>query len=150
MPRRRRSSKPFPTRLFQKAYSKPSSPIWWVYAIQSQQSRPGGKPGFFYVGCTNDPVRRLRQHNGELPGGAKWTSKYRPWQAKALYGPYKGRSQALKAEYALKHGKRGEGRTKWSTLDSKWCRGEGPNHPWVKSPCDDSLFSVESDLGGAE
>lgn len=123
---------------------------FWVYVIQSLQGRPGGKPGFFYVGCTTDPCRRLRQHNGEIRGGGKWTAKWRPFVPRALYGPYKGRPQALKAEYALKHGKRGEGRTKWSTLDSKWCRGEGPNHPWVKNLCADSLFPVDSETGGAE
>ena len=105
--------------------------MWWVYVIQSLQGREGGKPGFYYVGATTDPRRRLRQHNGEISGGAKYTSKYRPWTPRALYGPYKNRSCAQKAEYALKKGKRAKGRTKWTTKDSPWCRGEGASHPWV-------------------
>jgi len=112
---------------------KKPAKLWWVYTIQSQQPR-GNKPGFFYVGCTTEPHRRLREHNGETKGGGKWTRKHRPWIARALYGPYMGRSNAQRAEYALKHGKRGKGRIRWSTLDSEWCRGAGPNHPWVTDP----------------
>ncbi len=107
---------------------------WWVYVLQSEVIRPGGRPGFFYVGCTTEPPRRIRQHNGEIKGGGRWTSKHRPWVPRALYGPYKGQSEAQKAERALKRGKRGRGRTKWSTLDSHWCRGAGPDHPWVNDP----------------
>ena len=105
--------------------------MWWVYAIQSLKGRPGGKAGFYYVGCTTDPSRRLRQHNGDLVGGSKWTAKHRPHVPRALYGPYKNRSCAQRAEYALKKGKRGKGRAKWSTSDSLWCRGLGAEHPWV-------------------
>jgi len=111
---------------------------WWVYVIQSQELRVDrrGKPlpGFHYVGSTTDPSRRIRQHNGEIQGGGKYTSKHRPWEPRALYGPYANRSEALKAEMALKRGKRGTARTRWSTDDSKWCRGEGPSHPWVRDP----------------
>lgn len=119
--------------------------LYWVYVIQSQNFRvakTGRKlPGFFYVGMTTEPARRLREHNGLYangkpgnPKGGKYTSKHRPWVARALYGPYGSRSEALKAEYALKKGKRGSGRTKWSSDDSVLCRGEGANHPWVQDP----------------
>ena len=109
--------------------------MWWVYVIQSQEIRTGKKgnplPGFHYVGCTTDPARRIKQHNGVLVGGGKYTSKHRPWVPRALYGPYNGRSNAMKAEYALKHRKRSTARTRWSASDSPWCRGFGPKDPWV-------------------
>jgi len=53
---------------------------------------------------------------------------------RALYGPFKDKRQALKAEYALKHGKRGEGRCHWTVQDSPLCQGLGADHPWVKDP----------------
>jgi len=104
---------------------------WFVYVIQSQLTRPGGKPGFYYVGATTDPLRRLRQHNGEIKGGGRFTSQHRPWKLKAVFGLYENRSEALKAEYALKHSKRGHSRVEWTPEDSPWCRGLGPNHPWI-------------------
>jgi len=46
----------------------------------------------------------------------------RPWHLVKVYGSYENRSTALKAEYALKHGKRGESRARWSLADSSWYR----------------------------
>jgi len=111
----------------------------WVYVIQSAETRASEKTGRtlegpHYVGMTNDPARRLRQHNREIKGGARATSRHRDWQARALYGPYPNRSEALKAEYALKRGKRGAARCKWTPEDSPYCRGEGVLHPWVADP----------------
>ncbi len=124
--------------------TKPSK-FYWVYVIQSLKPRTDKngrpRPGFFYVGMTTDPARRLREHNGLYangkpgnPNGGKYTSKHRPWEARALYGPYNSRSEALRAEYRLKRQKRGAGRLKWSSKDSPLCRGEGPDHPWIKDP----------------
>lgn len=100
--------------------------VWIVYVIQSLSPRVGKNgrtlPGFFYVGMTNDVNRRLRQHNGELTGGGKYTAKHRPWRLEAAYGPYADRSEALKAEYALKHSKRGIRRVYWQPEESPWCR----------------------------
>ena len=109
---------------------------WSVYVMQSLKPRRGRRgvlPGFFYVGCTTDPLRRLRQHNGEIKGGGKYTAKHRPWVLRAIHGPYKDRSEAQKAEYALKHGKRGKARLEWSEKDSPLCRGLGTGHPDCKS-----------------
>lgn len=109
---------------------------YWVYVLQSQRKRFGkrGKPlkGFHYVGCTTDPARRLRQHNGEIKGGAKYTACHTPWKIKAIYGPYCGRSEAMKAEYKLKHTKRGVARTQWTKEDSPLCRGLGTEDPRVE------------------
>ena len=99
---------------------------WWVYVLHSEK-------GPYYVGSTTDPARRIRQHNGELAGGARCTRANRPWHPAALYGPYKNRSEAFKAERALKKGKRGKNRTRWAPKDSEFCRGLGPEDPWVSS-----------------
>jgi predicted GIY-YIG superfamily endonuclease len=118
--------------------------LFWVYVVQSLQARVGKRgplPGFFYVGMTTEPARRLREHNGLYangkpgnPLGGRYTSKHRPWEARALHGPYYSRSEALRAEYALKRGKRGKARLCWTPSNSLLCRGEGPSHPWVSDP----------------
>lgn len=108
---------------------------WWVYVIQSEAPRfgKGGRPlpGFFYVGASTDPTRRLREHNGEVSGGGRYTSKHRPWRLRAVWGPFAGQSDALRAERALKHGKRGTARLEWTPDDSPWCRGLGVHDPRV-------------------
>jgi len=44
------------------------------------------RPGLLtYVGITNDPARRLRQHNGEIAGGAKYTTRTKGGVWKFLY-----------------------------------------------------------------
>jgi putative endonuclease len=115
-----------------------STSLWYVYVIQSLELRFGKRgrplPGFYYVGCTTFVPRRLRQHNGEIVGGGRYTAKHRPWELRAVWGPFLDQSTALKAERALKKGKRGQSRTQWKPEDSKWCPS-GPNqgtmHPWV-------------------
>ena len=68
-----------------------------VYCLESV-----AKPGRVYVGMTNNMPRRLRQHNGQLQGGARTTKGNRPWrvvyQIKGLT-----KRQAGQLEYALKH-----------------------------------------------
>jgi putative endonuclease len=44
---------------------------WLVYLLQCFD-------GTFYCGSTNNLDRRLAQHNGDIPGGARYTQSRRP------------------------------------------------------------------------
>ena len=46
---------------------------WYVYMLECAD-------GSLYTGVATDIERRLRQHNGELVGGARYTSGRRPVQ----------------------------------------------------------------------
>ena len=69
---------------------------WVVYVLVSESQ------GETYVGITTDLERRLEQHNGEQPGGAKRTTRGRPWEVGARFGPFETRSEAQRVEYAVK------------------------------------------------
>ena len=67
-----------------------------VYIIQNKH--------YTYVGSSNNPKRRLRQHNGEIKGGAKYTlSKGQGWSHILLISGFQNKIQALQFEWALKH-----------------------------------------------
>lgn len=61
-----------------------------------------------YVGMTSDVARRLRQHNGELAGGARYTRVGRPWVIALVMGPYETRSIACCVEWRAKRFKGAE------------------------------------------
>ncbi len=44
---------------------------WWVYLLRCAD-------GSFYTGITTDLARRVREHNGERAGGARYTRGRRP------------------------------------------------------------------------
>ena len=69
---------------------------WYAYILFSQSFHRT------YIGCTVDITRRLRQHNGELRGGAKATRMGRPWIIQSLIGPYATRSEAQIIEARIK------------------------------------------------
>jgi putative endonuclease len=71
-----------------------------------------GARGTTYVGIAVDVARRLRQHDGELVGGARSTRAGRPWHLAAWYGPFPDRSAATKAERRVK-ATRGLARLGW-------------------------------------
>jgi predicted GIY-YIG superfamily endonuclease len=57
-----------------------------------------------YIGASVDPWHRLRQHNGELCGGAKYTRRARPWDLRIVVSGFRDWSEALRFEWAWKHG----------------------------------------------
>ena len=69
--------------------------MWFVYVLVSRAGRT-------YVGVTTDLERRLQQHNGALPGGARATRAHRPWEIGRVEGPLRSRGRALSLEYTLK------------------------------------------------
>ena len=57
-----------------------------------------------YAGVSPDPVRRLRQHNGEIKGGAKYTTSKGPgWEHLCLVSGFQDKIQAMQFEWAVKH-----------------------------------------------
>lgn len=56
-----------------------------------------------YIGFTMDPRRRLRQHNGEIKGGARKTDRWKPWNMVLCVWGFPGKVLALQFEYAWQH-----------------------------------------------
>ncbi|XP_020679871.1 structure-specific endonuclease subunit SLX1 homolog isoform X1 [Dendrobium catenatum] len=89
-----------------------SSSKWSVYLIASTRVPRT------YVGVTTNFFRRLKQHNGELKGGAKASSAGRPWSLACIIRGFKDRSEvACKFE------------TKWKSLSRKTCRKKNKDCP---------------------
>ena len=56
-----------------------------------------------YNGSTNDLKRRLRQHNGQIGGGAKATCNKGPWEYYAILTGFSTHNEALSCEWKIKH-----------------------------------------------
>ncbi len=67
---------------------------WLIYLLECKDKT-------LYCGITNDLENRLKQHNGEIKGGAKYTRSRQPlelvYQESAI-----SRSEALKREIVIK------------------------------------------------
>ena len=69
---------------------------WSFYIIQNK--------GYTYAGVSPDPIKRLRKHNGELSGGAKYTKSIGPgWTHVCLVKGFQTKIQSLQFEWAVKH-----------------------------------------------
>lgn len=68
--------------------------MWYVYVLLCAD-------GSLYCGITTNLERRLKQHNGEIKGGAKYTRSRRPCRF-ACIKKAMNRSIASKLEYQFK------------------------------------------------
>ncbi len=70
--------------------------MYLVYIIKSDNKN--------YVGMTNNFFRRLRQHNGEIKGGAKYTTRYKtsPWYPILIIDGFDTMKEAMQCEWKLK------------------------------------------------
>lgn len=86
-----------------------TSTIWHCYIIANGRHT--------YNGSTNDLRRRLRQHNGEITGGARATSRVGPgWRYVAVLSGFTDHVNALQCEWRIKHPSGRPGRR-----DPQWC-----------------------------
>jgi len=67
---------------------------WFIYLLRCADNT-------LYCGITTNINRRLRQHNGEIKGGAKYTQTRQPCHLVYIENA-KDKSQALKREYQIK------------------------------------------------
>lgn len=72
---------------------------WLCYILKSTHSKHKRTT---YNGATVDFSRRLRQHNGEIVGGAKFTRGKGPWEPLCLITGFIDKKEALQAEWRIK------------------------------------------------
>ncbi len=69
---------------------------WSCYIIENK--------GYTYVGVSNNVKKRLRAHNGEIKGGAKYTtSKGNGWKHICVIHGFPTKIESMQFEWALKH-----------------------------------------------
>ena len=77
--------------------------FWLIYILECGD-------GSFYCGITNNIEKRLKQHKGEIIGGAKYTRSH--WPCKLVYKEKSAsRSEALQREIVIKKMSRDEKQT---------------------------------------
>jgi predicted GIY-YIG superfamily endonuclease len=69
---------------------------WYFYILENN--------GCTYAGVSPEPYRRLRQHNQELKGGAKYTTSKPPgWRHICIVEGFRTKIEAMQFEWAVKH-----------------------------------------------
>lgn len=97
---RREGTEPPPTKTRREGAEPLKEPLkdWKFYIIYHLPT------GATYAGVSPDPVRRLRMHNGEICGGAKYTTSKGPgWVHICLVSGFPTKQNSMQFEWAIKH-----------------------------------------------
>lgn len=73
---------------------------WYCYILRTNNPLYSNST---YNGSTNDLNRRLRQHNGQIGGGAKATCNKGQWEYYAILTGFETHNEALSCEWKIKH-----------------------------------------------
>lgn len=86
-----------------------------------------------YVGATKHMARRIRQHNGIIKGGAKYTRRGRPWTIAFQVSGFRSWREVLQFEWRFKHIRRKRRRGKYESPLARRHRHLRillTHHPW--------------------
>jgi len=74
---------------------------WYCYILRNRNPKYAH---LTYNGSTNNPKRRLRQHNEEIVGGARYThGRGGGWEIYCLLSGFPDHKNALSCEWRIKH-----------------------------------------------
>lgn len=74
--------------------------VWYCYILRSHNPKFKNRT---YNGMTNNPKRRIRQHNEEIKGGAKATRGKGEWEIYALLTGFPDKINCFQCEWRIKH-----------------------------------------------
>ena len=87
---------------------------WFCYILRNKQEK---YKKLTYNGSTNNPHRRLRQHNEEIVGGARYTKgRGGGWEIYALLTGFSDYKNALSCEWRIKHTNGKPGKRPWQHM----------------------------------
>lgn len=73
---------------------------WYCYIIRSKNLK---YKNFTYNGMTNNLIKRLKQHNGIIKGGAKSTQNKGPFEYYMILTGFENINETLSCEWKIKH-----------------------------------------------